>query len=75
MNLKEEIGGIIYDADIYKAKVTTGQLNNIVDEITKAIENRIDSFPTPNFNNGIYTKESLEQVTKWMKDAFKELLK
>lgn len=42
MTLKEEIGGIIYDADIYKAKVTTGQLNNIVDDIMKEIEYLID---------------------------------
>lgn len=42
MSLKEEIGGIIYDADIYKKGVTTGQLNNIVDEISKSIVKRID---------------------------------
>ena len=44
MSLKEEIGGIIYDADIYKAKVTTGQLNSIVDDIMKEIEKRINIY-------------------------------
>ena len=41
-NLKEEIGAIIYDANIYKNKVTTGQLNAIIDDIMKEIEKRID---------------------------------
>jgi hypothetical protein len=42
VSLKEEIGGIIYDADIYKNKVTCGQLNGLVDDITKTIVERID---------------------------------
>ena len=44
MSLKDEIGGIIYDADIYKAKVTTGQLNSIVDDIMKEIKKSINEY-------------------------------
>ena len=44
MSLKDEIGGIIYDADIYKAKVTIGQLNSIVDEIMKEIGKSINQY-------------------------------
>lgn len=43
LTLREEIGGIIYDADVYKNKVTTGQLDVIVDDIIKEIGKRINA--------------------------------
>ena len=74
-NLKEEIGGIIFDADIYKNKVTCGQLNDIVDEITKEIEKTTNELKPKSFSLNEIRNEYYKEGFKDAIDQIKELLK